>query len=951
MKLARLARLARTTAFGAASALVLFTGTAQADPRAFDVQAQPLAPALWAWSEQADIEILFDAALTAGVSTNGVSGSEEPAHALEQLLRDTGLTFDWSGPATVVIRRLHTPAGEQPPASSTISSKATGVEEVFVVGSRAAQAAALNTERRAAGVTNVVSSDQIGRFPDENAAEAARRLPGVSIVTNRGEGRFVSIRGAEPSFVGVAVDGVNLPNQEGDRSVALDTVPAEQLGSIEVSKTTTPNQDAEGLGGRVNLITKSPFDFTDRYLFASAGAGASEQNHDASMQGSFAVADRFGADDQLGALLSASYTKYPRGLENVTADDWAQHTVGGNTGMTPGSIEVEDRRFDRERIGVSGRLEWRPTDAARYFLSARYNTFDLDEYRQRVRADLNKPTAAGGVDDGDLTDVTDTNHNIRKRWDFVETDQVDYNIALGGSNSAGGGTLDYQVSYASATEDSTADEVEFSAGGFNTILSPATGSDLRLTPAGGADRLDASRYKYSQSDNRVFDRDDSEVAAQLNWAHAADWFGMTGEFKSGIKAQDRDKSSDTQRTRFDGVTSPLLLSDPRVLGGAPSLRSLDGFEFGPEFSDSGMRGLVATPGLFHTDAVRSFQDSLLDDYDIKEKIHAAYVMYTGSTGSWTFIPGVRVETTDTEASFWRDEDSGQAVNDPARYTYTTQKRNHTDWFPSLTVRFEPREDLVLRAAVTRTIARPKFSDLAAAREVDQRDFLLDPTSPIEISQGNPDLQPIRSQNFDLRADWYFSRLGLLSVAAFQKNLDGPIYEQTLDTTYEGHPAEVTQPLNAGKGRISGVELAFTRQFDFLPGALAGLGVYANVTFVDSSVDVPTRPDEDFRLFAQSNVVGNVALTYQDYGFDGRIALNHQGGYLESLNEPGLDVYVDDRTTLDFSMRYSLNAKFTVFVQGENLTDEPLRHYFGSRSRLNVDEYYGRFMLAGAELTF
>src|SRR5690606_10798935 len=125
---------------------------------------------------------------------------------------------------------------------------------LVVVATRSGQAAALNQQKNSANVTNIVASDQIGRFPDANLGDALKRIPGVTIALDQGEARFGSIRGTEPRFNSVMVNGERVPSAEAEvREVQLDLIPADMVQAIEVNKTLTPEMDADAIGGSVNV--------------------------------------------------------------------------------------------------------------------------------------------------------------------------------------------------------------------------------------------------------------------------------------------------------------------------------------------------------------------------------------------------------------------------------------------------------------------------------------------------------------------------------------------------------------------------------------------------------------------------------------------------------------------------------------------------------------------------
>jgi outer membrane receptor protein involved in Fe transport len=224
-----------------------------------------------------------------------------------------------------------------------------GVEQIVVLGSILDGAArALNQQRTADNLTNVVSSDSIGRFPDYNIAEALQRVPGIGVERDQGEGNFVSLRGAPSEFTSITIDGVSVPSSSPDtRATDLGTIPSDVVAGLEVSKTLLPSQEADSIAGSINLVTRSPFDTPRLRVNGTVGASYNEFGGTSDQRGALVVSDVFGPGNRFGALVSASWSQTDR----------------------------------RERIGLTGALEYRPDDANRFFLRGAYSKRDDDEFR------------------------------------------------------------------------------------------------------------------------------------------------------------------------------------------------------------------------------------------------------------------------------------------------------------------------------------------------------------------------------------------------------------------------------------------------------------------------------------------------------------------------------------------------------------------------------------------
>jgi len=262
--------------------------------------------------------------------------------------------------------------------------------------------------------------------------------------------------------------------------------------------------------------------------------------------------------------------------------------------------------------------------------------------------------------------------------------------------------------------------------------------------------------------------------------------------------------------------------------------------------------------------------------------------------------------------------------------------------PGLHLRHPWADNLILRASWTNTISRPTFEQNRFAEEIDGAD----------ITVGNPDLDPYEAMNFDASCEYYFGKFGLLGVALFYKDIDEFIFEQTIANASR-LGGDLTTFNNGDDGDIFGVEFTFNQVLTFLPSPLDGFGIYANLTLTDSEMtvlstgDVPSR-DVDF--LKQSDEIGNIALTYEKYGFFFRIAGTYRSEYLDSLGEVASeDRYIDDHFQVDISSSYTLQDKYTVFLNLININNEPLRAYYDQSDRLSQYEKYGWTAVLGLKL--
>ena len=246
-------------------------------------------------------------------------------------------------------------------------------------------------------------------------------------------------------------------------------------------------------------------------------------------------------------------------------------------------------------------------------------------------------------------------------------------------------------------------------------------------------------------------------------------------------------------------------------------------------------------------------------------------------------------------------------------------------------------DSQLRAAVTRSLARPNFEDMAPWRLLNLEDS--------EVELGNPDLDVTTAWNLDLMWEKYWQPIGLFSAGVFYKDLSDYIYIYQVDEIVDGEEVEVVQPRNGDKGTLAGFELAFQNQFTNWPGFWGGFGLYGNYTYADSDANYPDR--ESTSLPGQSKNVGNLALVYEKYGVTSRLSYNYNGKkLLEVGDEAAEDIWVDDHAQFDFLFRVQVAKRWAIVFEAINITDEPYTAYEGSSEWIRQQEYYSWWATLG-----
>ncbi|MCH8012969.1 MAG: TonB-dependent receptor plug domain-containing protein [Candidatus Marinimicrobia bacterium] len=317
------------------------------------------------------------------------------------------------------------------------------MDEIIVQGLAQGQAKALSQQKSAVNITNIVSSDQIERFPDPNIAEALQRIPAISIQRDHGEGRYVLIRGTEARLNSTMINGVRIPSPEDDnRNVSLDVIPSNLMQMVEVSKALTPDMDGDAIGGSVNLVTKNAFDYDGQILNLNLNGGYRNLRGDAGGQAAVTYANQF-MDGKLGFLVSGSYHSADMATDNIELE-WDEDEFNGSDETILDDMQLRHYNLNRTRIGLTTSLNFKPNDQSSYYLTGLYNNYTDMEDRNRLRfrfgkGDYDSPTEVSGA-----RMTRDLKH--RKSVSIIQ------HIAAGGKHLFPKFELDYTLSTSFADE-------------------------------------------------------------------------------------------------------------------------------------------------------------------------------------------------------------------------------------------------------------------------------------------------------------------------------------------------------------------------------------------------------------------------------------------------------------------------------------------------------------------
>ncbi len=862
------------------------------------------------------------------------------------------------------------------PLRIKLKSLSFELDEVEVTGIAEGQIKALIDQKKAESIKHIISSEQIKTFPDLNAAEVMQRIPGITLQRDQGEGRFVQLRGTPPELTNFNINGEQIPSPEGDvRYVGMDIIPADQIETVEVTKVMTPDMDADGIGGSVNIKTKQATSGKPD-IRATLAAGYNNLRETPNYNAQFSFGQRY---NKLGFQINASFFENSQGADNIEYD-YAKGPFFGSQDEGVDNFfvqfrEVQLRHYEitRTRISISPTIDYKFNDNHYIYLRGIYNSFTDDELRRRKIYDLDDPLSFeyylfGGVE-----------HDVRERVKRQELGT----LSFGGEHTFGNGIVfDYQMFYAVANE-SEPDKLEAlfdSPGQAIAIDFDFTDPDYPVATFPNPDNADnATDYENFELDELVFENSsvkDINFTPRINLKIPYDFGGNhSGYFKMGGKIRAKDKSRDIKTQEFGaffetsslypGEAPPVnlvtmaddfvdnnLLDQGYELTNMPSATKLrDFFEFYPQHF------------IFDRNATRT--SSFGEDYKAKERIYAAYGMVRHDIGRLMLLGGVRFEQTDIEY------EGARILVDGNRFLgidTLTDKRTHSFLLPQMQMRYAITPNFNLRAALTYTYSRPNFDDVLPYREED-RD---------EVQFGNPDLTYPTSMNIDFLAERYFKK-GILSGGLFYKEIDDFIFFFKR-FAHEGDPSdfglvEITKAINGIKAEVYGAELQAQFKFDFLPGFWSDFGLYTNYTYTYSEAFINQRfpanysaavvvfgedaigdfisedGTEKITLPGQAEHTANVALFYDSKRLFIRLTANYQDAFLVQLGaDPDLDEYYDEALRLDLTANYQINKAVNIFADAINITNTPLRFYLGTPDTIKQQEFYSWWGRMGLRIT-
>lgn len=828
------------------------------------------------------------------------------------------------------------------------------LREVVVGGAFNGQRRALSSQKNAMGIVNVVSADQVGKFPDSNIGDALKRISGINVQYDQGEARFGQVRGTSADLSSVTINGNRIPSAEGDtRNVQLDLIPADMVQTIEVNKVVTADMDADAIGGSINLVTKNTPN--KRMFNATVGSGYNAVSKKAQLNLGLTYGDRF-FNDKLGLMFSGSYQNAPGGSDNA---EFEYDVDDGSVVMK----EAQMRQYyvTRERQSYSLALDYEFNPDHKISFKGIYNRRNDWENRYRVvYKDLDESDPSEQSIELQTKGGADDTRNAR-----LERQQT-MDFTLDGEHNLGGRLLmDWAASFSRASEDRPNERY------FGLKMDNNTGENLINTFRGIGGRAPYSTIAIPGLDNEGWELDEltnsNQSIYENEWKFRLNFelplmkglYGNTLRF--GGKYTNKEKDRETTMYKYDGedVNDNPIFNDGGAWREHGSSQIRKGFMVGDNYPEGTHFVSKKYLGSINFNSMQGEPDyeEMSGNYHAKEEITSAYLRFDQKLGQkLDLMLGLRMEHTALNyrgLNWVVDEDENESLESTGN-----RKNSYTNWLPSVLLKYDVNDDLKLRASFTETLSRPKYSALIPSVNYNRADE--------EATIGNPNLKPTTSYNFDLSAEYYFKSVGLVSVGFFYKSINNVI----VDEVWKGMDAqlpitgtydyEISKPINAYDADLFGVEVAYQRDFGFITPALKCLGFYGNYTYTANKTKNHhfehrvLEDGEDIDMIGSPEHTANASLFFEKWGFNLRLSYNFASAFVDEMGEVAqLDRYYDKVNYLDLNASYTFGKRFktTIYADVTNLLNQPLRYYQGTKDRTAQVEYYGARFNAGIKVSF
>lgn len=882
------------------------------------------------------------------------------------------------------------------PAVIAQTAEADNIEKIEVRGIRASSKANLNEKRFSNSIVDAINAEDIGQFPDKNVAESLSRIPGITIDRTFGEGQGVTIRGVQPDQNLTLINGQAVGTaqwfvlSDATRNFNFEILASEMVAGLEVYKSSQANIDEGALGGTVIIRTRKPLELDSGTTQFSTEAQYNDisENTDPSFSGLYSWKNE---DETFGILASISYQE--RSVRRETNEDfgWFGPTIpridplieapqgASEKGALPWGMGSAVFEQDRERIGYDVNVQWRPNDDLDLNLHYLSSTMNADNVNSnligigfRGIAYMGTDTNSGTVNNGIVENLEVRGVPARPGW----ARHIAYDNIYREGSEAGTEVLDFEGDYTTdngnlhwqiGTTKGVGENRDFFTEFWVDANDPRANFDL-YNPGGAAPAIDfttASPWLANPTNEMwlggIFDQanstEDKENYVQLDYTHNVEW-GAVNKVFTGVKMRDRSFSQSRVRTSLNNLApvgeGSLGPASDFWTGAMVNVNHSDTNAFAASYffpeRDLMYQALynVAECTSGSTNLCRNTDQFLRDaSFEIEEDINAAYVMAEFDSEGLRGNVGLRyVETDSTSNGF--DLTNGQPVSFDSSYK---------EWLPSLNMAYNLANDTIMRFAASRVLTRPAPFQLAPAVN------LTPETS--SGSAGNPALEPLTANQFEMGVEYYFDDASVVALTAFKKDVNDFIFTKTVSKEINGQLInQLRTPENGGSTTIDGIEFQIQHVLD------NGFGGYFNYTYtdvgdavIDEAVAVTDADGNIIGATLEERVVRfpntsknsyNIGVYYENDIYSARLNYNYRSEYFISAAEIG-DSYRDEQAQLDAQLSYNVNENVTIKLEALNLTNEIWENYYERNTdglRLGgTQSANGRRVFVGANFRF
>ncbi len=864
--------------------------------------------------------------------------------------------------------------------NAPLTSSIQQLESFIVQESVRGQALAINQQKIAAGIVNIVSEEMFGQMVDGNVGQALQRLPGISVNEDQdGSAGSINIRGISGDYNSVQIDGNRAPNGGlTGRAFNPRQLAADGVTNIEVIKAPTPDRDGDAIGGIINVVSRNAFQRDGREVRLRLAGVYSDLPEKWGHSGSLTYSDIYsiaGGEKNLGVSFTLSSHKTNR--FSINADmDWIQVTPENNPqlnlaqygGKPVWFMESSHWEYDTRVTntqGLSGSIDFRTDQHNSFYIRPLYTHFDRKgiKFETDIDIDTRFQDASNGRktyaflthDSGRGTPGTAGSQASRGWIGTDEDDENDlYSVSFGGRHEKGPHLLTYDLYY-SRSENVVSNDTEL-----NMLMEPTNPwfvfeykihdvavGDVEIFEVNGVDPSDLSLMSEGELEIVTSKKVEDVYSARVDWESKFIRDRAAFAFKTGAKYR-------ASKPRFDRTRDDYDMDEdfPYARVVAPTNQSL---MLKPKYFDvyprAGQELLRTNPELFTYDPNSSAQNSNVADYDAEEETSAAYVMGTLRFGAHTIIGGVRLEKNEWSST----RKDVQLVRGGAPVvTPINRGSSYTFWLPGIHFRHELRKNLILRESFNQSYGRANLAQLTRGRLVAING---------NITDGNENLEPASSDNFDLQLEYYTANGGLYSAGVFYKDVKDFTYtaiSRFTDLDANGNPIPVaggafqySQPQNGSTAKNKGVELIARQRLYFLPSILKGFSAAVSATFTDTEATFANRPDDrDLPLPGFSKYLFTGTLEYARGSFFFRGDYRYRDDYVEGLGTNiESDEFYSAEERVDAEVGYRLRKGLTLFANGTNLTNRPQVSYQGYRPFVEDASLAGRKYTIGVEYSF